>query len=173
MSNFFKQQQEELVVLENFMRVCEYPIIKESIQQQNPRSPDIFCKLETGVTIEFELTNAIDCQLAQKMNDRNMLDKGGFCNNEPLEELILQKNEKLQAGEYQLRAYRIELLVYLGLMPVWPYWHQRIPQFLEKNKGNWSFDRIWIFQDDQKSPNILWSYQKSDFSLTCGERLIN
>ena len=165
MNNFLKQQQEELAVFENFMRVCEYPILKDSVQQQDPPSPDIFYQLNTGITIEFELTNSIDRQLAQTMNDKKILNKGGFCNNEPIEELVLQKNYKLKSGEYQLRADRIELLVYLGLMPVWPYYQTTIPKFLERNRSCWHFDRIWIFQDDLVNPRILWSHSKARESV--------
>ena len=162
MNNFIKQQAEERAVFENFMRVCEYSIIKESIQQQNPPSPDIFCKLEIGIAIEFELANSIDPELAQKMNDEKVSDKGGFCNDEPIERIIWNKNQKLKEGKYTLHAGRFELLIYLGMNPVWPYWQRTIPQFLEKNKNHWGFDGIWIFRDCQENPKVLWFYQKSD-----------
>ena len=157
MSNFLKQQEEELAVFESFIQVCGYPIVKESIQRQNPPSPDIFCQLATGLTIEFELTNSIEPELAQKMNDNKFLDKGGFSNDEPIERTVWNKNSKLKEDKYTLRADRFELLVYLGLSPSWPYWYKRMPKFLEKNKNFWCFDRIWILRDDQFRPEILWT----------------
>ena len=160
MTNQGDQQREELAVFENFMRVCEYSIIKESVKQQNPPKPDIFCKLETGISIEFELTNSVDQQLARKMNDCRILDKGGFNNNDPIERMILNKIEKVKKGKYERCAQRFELLVYLGLMPIFPHQQKTMPQFLERNKGLQVFDRIWVFRDDQESPQILWSWSK-------------
>ena len=140
------------------MRVCEYSIIKESIKQQTPPKPDIFCELKTGVTIEFELTNSIDQQLAQKMNDSGILGKGGFKNDDPIERMILNKTEKLKEDKYEQSAKRFELLVYLGLMPIFPHQKKTIPHFLERNKKLQVFDRIWVFRDEQENnPQILWS----------------
>lgn len=160
MSNLVEQQKEELAVFENFMRVCEYSIIKESIKQQSPPKPDMLCELETGVTIEFELTKSIDQQLAQKMNDCRILDKGGFNNDDPIERMILDKTHKFKEGKYERGAQRFELLVYLGSMPIFPRQQKTIPQFLERNKNLQGFDRIWIFRDDQENPQILWSWSK-------------
>jgi hypothetical protein len=160
MKNTLKQQSEELAVFELFMRVCGYPIAKESIKQQSPPKPDIFCKLEIGTTIEFELTNSIDQQWAQKMNDSRILDKGGFNNYDPVEGMILEKTAKFNAGKYNLCAQRFELLVYLGWMELFPYQQKTIPQFLEQNKKFQVFDRIWVFRDDQLNPRILWSMER-------------
>lgn len=160
MKNFVEQQKEELVLFENFIQVCEYSIIRESIKQQKQPKPDIFCRLKTGVTVEFELTNGVDQQLARKMNDSRILDKGGFNNKDPIERMILNKIEKLKAGKYEHTAERFELLLYLGLMPIFPYQRKTIPQFLESNKKTQGFDRIWVFRDDQKTPQILWSMER-------------
>lgn len=160
MSNLVKQQKEELAVFKNFMRVCEYPIAEGSVELQFPPKPDIFCRLQTGVTVEFELTNSIDQQLARKMNDSKILDKGGFNNDDPIERMILDKTEKLKEGKYERCAQRFELLVYLGSMPIYPYQKKTIPQFLERNKKTQGFDRIWIFRDDQENPQILWSMER-------------
>lgn len=159
MDNFARQKQEELTVFKNFIRICDYPIVETNIIQQDPPKPDIFCKLQNGNSVEFELINAIDYQLAQKMNDKKILDKGGFCGN-PIEMIILDKNNKLREGKYVLSADCFDLLVYLGLMPLFPHWNNTMPSFLETNKKKWIFNRIWIFQDDQSSPRILWSYPK-------------
>ena len=160
MSNILEQQKEEQAVFKSFMRVCEYPIIKESVKQQKPPKPDMFCKLETGITIEFELTNSIDQQLARKMNDYRILDKGGFNNYDPIEKMILDKTEKLREGKYERSSERFELLVYLGSMPIFPHQKSTIPQFLELNKRLQGFDRIWVFRDNQSSPQILWSMDR-------------
>lgn len=160
MSNLLEQQKEELAVFELFRHVCEYPIIKDSVKPQIPPMPDIFCKLETGVTIEFELTNGIDQQLARKMNDCRILDKGGFNNDDPIERMVLDKIEKLKDGKYERSAQRFELLVYLGLMPIYPRQKKTIPPFLERNKKIQGFDKIWIFRDDQEKPQVLWSMER-------------
>ena len=160
MSNLLEQQKEEMVVFENFLRVCEYPIIRESIKQQSPPKPDMFCELETGATIEFELTNSIDQQLARKMNDCRILDKGGFNTDDPIERMVLDKTEKLRDGKYERSAQRFELLVYLGLMPIYPRQKETIPLFLERNKKIQGFDKIWIFRDDQEKPQVLWSMER-------------
>lgn len=160
MDNLSKQQNEELAVFGLFMRVCEYPIIKDSVKSQTPPKPDIFCKLETGVTIEFELTNSIDQELARKMNDPRISDKGGFNNDDPIERMILDKTEKLKKGKYERSAQRFELLVYLGLMPPYPRKKETIPLFLERNKKIQGFDKIWIFSDDQAKPQVLWSMER-------------
>ncbi len=159
MSNSAKQKDEELSVFKTFMRVCEYKIITGSIVLQDPPKPDIFCKLETGVSIEFELTNAVDSGVAQKMNDKKIIDKGGFCG-EPIESVILDKNRKLKEGKYEVGADHIELLVYMGCMPLFPHFKRTIPDFLERNKAEWVFNRIWIFQENQLASRILWSYPK-------------
>lgn len=158
--NLVKQQKEELAVFNLFVGVCGYPVIKESIKQQTPPKPDMFCKLETGVTVEFELTNSIDQQLARKMNDCRILDKGGFNNGDPIERMILDKIEKLKAGKYEPSAQRFELLVYLGLMPIYPRQKETISLFLERNKKIQGFDKIWIFRDDQEKPQVLWSMER-------------
>lgn len=160
MDDLSKQQKEELAVFELFVRVCEYPIIKDSVKSQTPPKPDIFCKLETGVTIEFELTNSTDQQLAQKANDCKIQDKGGFNNDDPIERTIIGKIEKLKEGKYERSAHRFELLVYLGLMPIFPHQQKTMPQFLERNKKLQVFDRIWVFRDDQENPQILWSMER-------------
>lgn len=160
MKNLVEQQKEELSVFENFMLVCEYPIIKESVELQAPPKPDILCRLQTGVTVEFELTNSIDQQLARKMNDSKILDKGGFSNNDPIERMILDKIEKLRNGKYKRSAERCELLVYLGMMPIFPHQQRTIPQFLERNKKIQIFDRIWVFRDDRENPQVLWSMER-------------
>lgn len=157
MDNFKRQKKEELTVFKNFIRVCDYPIVETRIIQQDPPNPDIFCKLRDGSSVEFELTNAVDCQLAQKMNDKKISDKGGFCG-DPVEMIILDKNNKLREGKYVLSSDRFDLLVYLGLMPLFPHWQKVIPKFLEDNKEEWAFNRIWIFQNDQLCPRILWSW---------------
>ena len=160
MNNSLKQQKEELVVFENFMRVCGCPIIADSVALQSPPKPDIFCRLQTGVTIEFELTNSIDQQLARNMNDARILDKGGLNNDDPIERMVLDKAEKLKEGKYERSAQRFELLVYLGLMPIYPRQKETIPLFLERNKKIQGFDKIWIFRDDQEKPQILWSMER-------------
>jgi len=160
MGNLLKQQEEELAVFELFASVCGLSILRESIRQQNPPKPDISCKLKTGMNVEFELTNSIDQELARKMNDSRILDKGGFNNDDPIERMILNKIEKLKEGKYKRSAESFELLVYLGMMPIFPYQEKAIPQFLERNRGQQGFDRIWIFRDDQENPQILWSIDR-------------
>lgn len=160
MNNLVEQQKEELAVFKNFMRVCEYPIAEGSVELQFPLKPDIFCRLQTGVTIEFELTNSIDPDLARKMNDSRISDKGGFNNDDPIERMILDKIEKLREGKYERSAQRFELLVYFGLMPIFPRQKETIPLFLERNKKILGFDKIWIFRDDQEKPQVLWSMER-------------
>jgi len=160
MSNLVKQQKEELAVFKNFMRVCEYSIAEGSVELQFPPKPDIFCRLQTGATVEFELTNSIDQQLARKINDCRILDKGGFNNDDPIERMILDKTHKFKEGKYERGAQRFELLVYLGSMPIFPHQQKTIPQFLERNKKQQGFDRIWIFRDYQENPQILWSMER-------------
>ena len=99
------------------------------------------------------------------MNDNKILDKGGFNNDEPIQRMVWQKNEKLKESQYELTAQRIELLVYLDAMFTWPYWQKTIPQFLERGKNYWYFDRIWIFRYDTVNPKILWSYSKAKESV--------
>ena len=94
------------------------------------------------------------------MNDCRILDKGGFNNNDPIERMILNKIEKVKKGKYERCAQRFELLVYLGLMPIFPHQQKTMPQFLERNKGLQVFDRIWVFRDDQENPQILWSMER-------------
>ena len=163
MNNESRQKQEELAVFKNFMTVCEYPIVETSIVQNNPPEPDISCKLANNNSLQIEITNCVDSQLAQKMNDKklNDNDRGGFCNSEPIEDVIFSKNRKLKNGNYNLSGDRFELLVYLGLTPFWPHWSKSIPAFLEGFKSKMLFDRIWIFRDDQIDPKILWDLKKA------------
>jgi len=168
MNNESKQKQEELAVFKSFMTVCEYPIVESTITQENPPKPDIFCKLSNNFSLQIEMTNCIDFQMAQRMNDKRVNDneRGGFCNSEPIESVILSKNQKLKDGKYSKSADRFELLVYLGLTPFWPYWKKSIPNFLEGFKSEMLFDRIWIFRDDKINPKILWDLQKNPLKIS-------
>ncbi len=160
MSNLVEQQTEELAVFRLFMGVCGYPIVEKSIRSQSSPKPDIFCRLLTGVTVEFELTNGIDQQLAQKMNDCRIKDKGGFNNEDPIEKMILDKIKKFEDRKYDCSAERFELLVYLGLMPIFLYQQKTIVRFLERNRKFQGFDKIWVFRDDRENPQILWTIER-------------
>ena len=162
MNNDKKQKREELAIFKNFIRVCEYDIVESSIEQQEPPKPDILCQLATGEMIEFELAQAVYKTLAQKMNDERIKDKGGFCEDDVIPKIIFNKNNKAKNHKYELTANRFELLVYLGIMPKFPYWDKMIPDFLMSRENEWVFDRIWILRDDINNPEILWSFTKPD-----------
>ena len=61
------QKKREKYIFGEFTRVCPLDIV--SFESKNPPEPDILCQLKDGSSLAFELTEAVDDKVPQRMDN--------------------------------------------------------------------------------------------------------
>jgi len=64
-----RQAKEEIRIFREFAKIFPYTIVLSSIRKEEPPKPDIYCELEDGTPIAFELVECIDDSLARLSSD--------------------------------------------------------------------------------------------------------
>ena len=68
-----QQAQHEIRIFKMFSKIAPYPIDQRSIIGREPPEPDIFCYLQDGTGMSFELVECIDSSIAQTYYDSRKL----------------------------------------------------------------------------------------------------
>ena len=71
-----RQATKELEVFQSFASVCDLCIVLDSIEKRYPPEPDIFCGLQGGGGLAFEMVRLIDRdRLARRIGDQEKLER--------------------------------------------------------------------------------------------------
>jgi len=71
-----RQATKELEVFQSFATVCDLCIGPDSIEKRHPPEPDIFCRLQGGRGLAFEMVRLIDRnRLARRLGDKEKLER--------------------------------------------------------------------------------------------------
>ena len=71
-----RQATKELEVFQSFASVCDLCIVPDSIEKRYPPEPDIFCGLQGGGGLAFEMVRLIDRnRLARRLGDQEKLER--------------------------------------------------------------------------------------------------
>ena len=68
--NQLSQGKREIQIIKKFADICPYKINLYSIEKKDPPEPDIFCKLENGLELSFELVECLDNPIAKTLSDQ-------------------------------------------------------------------------------------------------------
>ena len=81
-----KQKEREMYIFGAFAKVC--PLEITSFESKDPPEPDILCQLKDGSSLAFELTEAVDDRVPQRMDNAQKAEKfwEDYKNNELLPE---------------------------------------------------------------------------------------
>ena len=68
--NRLSQGKREIQIVKKFADICPYKINLNSIKKKDPPEPDIFCKLDNGLELNFELVECLDNSIAKTTSDQ-------------------------------------------------------------------------------------------------------
>jgi len=68
--NQLSQGKREIKIFKKFADICPCRIYINSIKKKDPPEPDIFCKLENGLELSFELVECLDNSIAKTTSDQ-------------------------------------------------------------------------------------------------------
>lgn len=71
--NQLSQGIREIQIFNKFVGICPYKINATSVKKENPPKPDIYCKLENGVELSFELVEFLDNSIAKMTSNQTTL----------------------------------------------------------------------------------------------------
>ena len=71
--NQLSQGIREIQIIKKFAEICPYKIDATSIKKEDPPKPDIYCKLENGVELNFELVEFLDNSIAKMTSNQTTL----------------------------------------------------------------------------------------------------
>jgi hypothetical protein len=68
--NRLSQGKREIQIVKKFAEICPYKINLNSIKKKDPPEPDIFCKLDNRLELNFELVECLDNSIAKTTSDQ-------------------------------------------------------------------------------------------------------
>lgn len=110
--------ERELGLFEEFAKVCPMKIDLASIEKRQPPDPDIYCRMEDGTQLHFELVEVVDSGLATAISQQSRLQR-------KLEEAVTQ--------DVELRGSFANALIAVGFEPNRSMQRRRnlVPQVLQ------------------------------------------
>ena len=145
------QAKEEVMVFNKFISVYPDAINEKTIKKINPPEPDIYCELQNGQEIYFELTECVIESLVKSMayalKKVRLTELGTYCGKvDAFKEhsMFLKSMEKF-CKKYEAEA-PIELISYFNQQPE-PLGNalKNYEEFVKVNLGRSPFKRIWVY----------------------------